>query len=196
MKFNIITISREHGSGGRLIAKRLSEMLSIPLYDKQLIEMSAKDSGFTEQFIKETEQKRTTSFLYNLYFSSQNLPVNDQIFLKQSKIINEISSKKSCIIVGRCADYVLRERKDIFKVFIYAPLDERIKRITETYGETVKNPEIYLIKSDKKRSSYYNYYSDKRWGDSKNYHIMINSTIGIENAAKAIYQVIADKEDN
>lgn len=196
MKFNIITISREHGSGGRLIAKRLSEMLSIPLYDKQLIEMSAKDSGFTEQFIKETEQKRTTSFLYNLYFSSQNLPVNDQIFLKQSKIINELSSKSSCIIVGRCADYVLRERNDILKVFIYAPLDERIKRITKIYGETVKNPEIYLIKSDKKRSSYYNYYSDKRWGDSKNYHIMVNSTIGIEKAAKAIYEVITDKEDN
>lgn len=196
MKFNIITISREHGSGGRLIAKRLSEMLSIPLYDKQLIEMSAKDSGFTEQFIKETEQKRTTSFLYNLYFSSQNLPVNDQIFLKQSKIINELSSKSKCIIVGRCADYILRERNDILKVFIYAPLEERIKRITQMYGENVKNPEVYLIKSDKKRSSYYNYYSDKRWGDAKNYHIMVNSTIGVENAAKAIYEVITGKEDN
>ena len=113
MAIPVITISREYGSGGRAIGERLAKELDIPFYNKELILMSAKESGLSEEYIKKTEQMKSTSFLYGLYMGAQQLPRNDQIFLIQSKIIRRVAELVTCVIVGRCADYVLRERKDL-----------------------------------------------------------------------------------
>ena len=122
MHYPVITISREYGSGGRAIGERLAKELGVPFYDKELIFMAAKESGLSEEYIKKTEQMKSTSFLYGLYMSAQQLPMNDQIFLVQSKIIRQVAQEGPCVIVGRCADYVLRERKDLLSVFIHAPV--------------------------------------------------------------------------
>ena len=189
MRYPIITIGREHGSGGRLIAKQLAADLNIPLYDKKLIDMIAKDSGFAEETIERAQEKKTGSFLYNLYFSMNNLPISDQIFIAQSKVIKKVASEGPCVIVGRCADYVLRDRKDVLNVFVYAPVKDRIHRVQEVYGEISENPEAYLKNCDKRRSSYYNFFTDLTWGDPHNHHLMINSNLGLEKAAKIIADI-------
>lgn len=194
MRYNIITISREHGSGGRLVGKKLSTMLSLPMYDRKLIELAAKESGFTEEFIQESEQKRTGSIFYDLYFNSQNLSVSDQVFLAQSKAIRETAEKGPCIIAGRCADYVLRDRKDCLNVFIYAPMEEKLARMREVYGESENAKASYLEKFDKRRSAYYNFFTDRHWGDYHNYHLTIDSTLGIDETANLIAKAALGEE--
>ena len=141
MSIPVITISREYGSGGRAIGEKLAKELGIPFYNKELILMAAKESGLSEEYIKKAEQQKSTSFLYGLYMGAQQLPMNDQIFLIQSKIIREIAEKGPCVIVGRCADYVLRERKDLLSVFIHAPLSFRAQRAQKVYEKTASNIE-------------------------------------------------------
>jgi cytidylate kinase len=182
----VITIAREYGSGGRLIGERLAKNLDIPFYDKELILMAAKKSGLSEEYIRRTEQIKSASFLYSLYMTSQVLPMSDQIFLVQSKIIRELAEKGPCVIVGRCADYVLRNMDHCLNVFIHAPIDERIRRAVDEYQDESANMEDYIRKQDKKRSSYYNYFSQNKWGNVHNYHLAINSTLGIEQSAKLI----------
>ena len=182
----VITIAREYGSGGRLIGERLAKNLDIPFYDKELILMAAKKSGLSEEYIRRTEQIKSASFLYSLYMTSQVLPMSDQIFLVQSKIIRELAEKGPCVIVGRCADYVLRNMDHCLNVFIHAPIDERIRRAADEYQDESANMEDYIRKQDKKRSSYYNYFSQNKWGNVHNYHLAINSTLGIEQSAKLI----------
>ena len=128
MGIPVITISREYGSGGRAIGERLAKELGIPFFNKELILMAAKESGLSEEYIKKTEQIKATSFLYGLYMGAQQLPMNDQIFLVQSKIIRKVAEAGPCVIVGRCADYVLRERSDLLNVFIHAHLEIRAQR--------------------------------------------------------------------
>ena len=127
-KLPVITISREYGSGGRAIGERVAKELGVPFYDKQLILMAAKESGLSEEYIKKTEQMKSTSFLYGLYMGAQQLPMNDQIFLVQSKIIRKLADEGPCVIVGRCADYILREREDLLSVFVHAPVEFRAQR--------------------------------------------------------------------
>jgi len=182
----VITIAREYGSGGRLIGERLAKSLDIPFYDKELILMAAKKSGLSEEYIRRTEQIKSASFLYSLYMTSQVLPMSDQIFLVQSKIIRELAEKGPCVIVGRCADYVLRNMDNCLNVFIHAPIDERIRRAADEYKDESANMEDYIHKQDKKRASYYNYFSQNKWGNVHNYHLSINSTLGVEQAAKLI----------
>ena len=182
----VITIAREYGSGGRLIGERLAKNLGIPFYDKELILMAAKKSGLSEEYIRRTEQIKSASFLYSLYMTSQVLPMSDQIFLVQSKIIRELAEKGPCVIVGRCADYVLRNMDHCLNVFIHAPIDERIRRAVDEYKDESANMEDYIRKQDKKRSSYYNYFSQNKWGNIHNYHLSINSILGIEQSAKLI----------
>lgn len=196
MKYPVITIGREHGSGGRIVAEKVAQKLNIPLYDKKLIRMIAQDSGLSENYIESAETKRISSFLFNIYFDSNNLPVDDQIFITQSNIIKQVAEKGPCVIVGRCGDYVLREMEDCLKVFIYAPLEERIKRVTEVYNEKTNDPKKYLEKYDKQRSAYYNRFTEEKWGDPHNYHLMLNSTIGLDAIADYIVSLVLGEDKN
>ena len=182
----VITISREYGSGGRAIGERLAKELGIPFYNKELILMAAKESGLSEEYIKKTEQIKSTSFLYGLYMGAQQLPMNDQIFLVQSKIIRQIAEEGPCVIVGRCADYVLRERKDLLNVFIHAPLEYRAQRAREVYEKQAGNMEDFVKKKDKNRASFYNYFSQNKWGDARHYHLAISSEYGVDFAVSVI----------
>ena len=192
MKHIVITIGREYGSGGRLIAKKLSEQMGITFYDKQLITDVAKKTGFSEQFIRNSEHQRpTNSFLYDLYTSVQTPSVPDQVFIAQAKVIKEAVQKGPCVIVGRCADYILRDHPHCLKVFINAPLDQRVRRAREEYGVQGANLESYVTRQDKARASYYNYFATGRWGQSREYDLCINSRIGID-AAVAVIRAAAE----
>jgi cytidylate kinase len=180
----IITVTREYGSGGRLIAKMLSQQLGIPFYDREIIALTAKKSGFTEEFVREAEEKKTASLLYSLYMTS--LPVSDQIFLAQAQVVQEIHAKGSCVIVGSCADYILRDEPNCLNVFIHAPLEERIKRVREEYLELAEDIRTFILKQDKKRITYYNYFTQNKWGQANNYHLSVNSALGLETAADII----------
>ena len=186
MAIPVITISREYGSGGRAIGERLAKELGIPFYNKELILMSAKESGLSEEYIKKTEQMKSTSFLYGLYMGAQQLPMNDQIFLIQSKIIRRVAEEGPCVIVGRCADYVLRERKDLLSVFIHAPIEYRAQRAKEKYEKSANNMVDFVKKKDKQRASFYNYFSQNKWGDARHYHLAISSTYGVYYAVEVL----------
>lgn len=189
MKKLTITISREYGSGGRLIARKLAEELHIPVYDKELITEIARQTGFSENFIRDTEHKRpTNSFLYDLYCAVQTPSVSDQVFVAQSKAIREIAGKESSIFVGRCADYILRDEPNCLKVFVFAPLEERVRRAQEEYGvrETGSALTAYVNRQDKMRASYHNYFATEKWGESHAYDLCINSRLGIDTAVRLI----------
>ncbi|HIR02296.1 MAG TPA: cytidylate kinase-like family protein [Candidatus Aveggerthella stercoripullorum] len=187
MKRIVITISREYGSGGRLIAKQLSEKMGITFYDKQLIAEVAKKTGFSENFIRDTEHQRpTNSFLFDLYTTVVTPSVPDQVFIAQAKVIKQAAAKESCVIVGRCADYILRDEPNVLKVFVHAPLDQRIRRAREEYGAEEENLENYVIRQDKARAAYHNYFAAGRWGQSREYDLCVNSRIGIDAAVRVI----------
>lgn len=186
MNIPVITISREYGSGGRAIGERLAKELGIPFYNKELILMAAKESGLSEEYIKKTEQMKSTSFLYGLYMGAQQLPMNDQIFLVQSKIIREIAEEGPCVIVGRCADYILREREDLMNVFIHAPLDFRAERAKRVYEKSAHSMQDFVKKKDKKRAAFYNYFSQNKWGDARHYHLAISSQYGVDFAVEVL----------
>lgn len=186
MKYPIITIAREHGSGGRVIAHKLSKQLNVPVYDKTVIDIAAQECGLSPEFMEEIEKRSSGNFLYNLYLSSANVSIVDQVFLAQSQVIKTLAAESPCIIVGRGGDYVLRDRQDCLRVFVYAPKEDRIRRILNEYHEQVDDPESYLTKRDKQRASYYNSFADIRWGDRRNYHLMVNSSLGLEKAVQLI----------
>lgn len=186
MKYPIITIAREHGSGGRIIAQMVSKKLDIPVYDKTIIDIAAQESGLSPEFIAEAEKRRSSTFIYNLYLSSTNVSIIDQVYLAQAHVIKKAAEEGPCIIVGRCGDYVLRDKKNLLRTFIYAPKEERMRRIVEEYKEDIDNPSAYVDKCDKQRSAYYNSFSDLRWGDHRNYHLMIDSSLGLDLAAEFI----------
>jgi hypothetical protein len=182
----VITIGREYGSGGRIIGENLAHQLGIGYYDDKLIELTAKESGFDPEAISKFESKRTSSFLYSTYMSSRATTLSDDIFLAQSKAIEKLSQKESCVIVSHCADYILRNNPNVFKIFIYAPLEERVERSRSQYVDNATNFESFVKKQDKKRADYYNYFTPNKWGDRKNYHLMLNSTIGIESCVNLL----------
>ncbi len=189
----VVTVSREYGSGGRLIGKKLADELGIGFYDGELLSLVAKESGYTEEFVRRNDQKKTQSLLYHLYIGSQILPASDMIFIAQSRVIKDLYNKESCVIVGRCADYVLRGYKNVSNVFVTAPLESRIARVRDEYGEQSDNYRAYLIKKDKNRIAYYNYFADDAWGKVQTYDISVNSDIGIDRSADLIAQYIREK---
>ena len=191
----VITVSREYGSGGRLIGKKLADELGIGFYDGELLSLVAKESGYTEDFVRRNDQKKTQSLLYHLYIGSQILPASDMIFIAQSRVIKDLYNKGSCVIVGRCADYVLRGYANVSNVFITAPLESRIARVRDEYGEQSENYRAYLLKKDKNRIAYYNYFADDAWGKVQTYDISVNSDIGIDRSADLIAQYIREKYD-
>ena len=188
MKYPIITIAREHGSGGRVIAQKIGKELDIPVYDKTIIDIAAQESGLSPEFIAEAEKRRSTTFLYNLYLSMTSVSIVDQVYLAQAHVIENIAKEGPCIIVGRCADHILRNCKNLLRVFIYAPKKERIRRIIEEYKEKIEDPSVYLDKVDKQRAIYHNTFSDTQWGDHRNYHLMLDSSLGLDFAAGIIVE--------
>lgn len=185
-KKTIITISRQYGSGGRLIAQKLSEKLGIPFYDQALIDMAAKESGYEAELFENVDEQHNSNWFYNLSLfgnstAMQDLPLNDKIFLAQSSVIRKVADEGSCVIVGRCADYVLRDRKDCVNVFIHSDLTSRIKRATEQYGLSPAKAGDEILKIDKKRATYYHYYSENKWGRAENYDLSILSdSVGLD----------------
>ena len=155
----------------------------------------AKKTGFSENFIRDTEHQRpTNSFLYDLYTAVQTPSVPDQVFVAQAKVIKEAAAKESCVIVGRCADYILRDEPCLLSVFVHAPLDERVRRARVEYGVEQANLENFVIRQDKARASYYNYFANGRWGQRREYDLCVNSTLGIDACVmiiKAAAQAIA-----
>lgn len=194
MKKTVITISREYGSGGRIIGKKLAEALGISFYDGELLTLVAKESGYTVEFVRQNDQKKTQSLLYHLYMGSQILPASDMIFIAQSKVIKDLHSKESCVVVGRCADYVLRGKEDVINIFIHAPLESRAARVEKEYGEKADNYKSYVQKQDKSRVAYYNYFADDAWGKAQTYDIAINSDIGVDEAVKIIADYVRAKQ--
>ena len=187
----VITIAREYGSGGRLIGKRLAELLDVPFYDKEIISLAAEESGLSEEFMHQHDQKKKAlNFMHNIYVSNKSLPLSEQIFQAQSQVIRNVAEKSSCIIVGRCADHVLSENPNCIKVFIQASEAEKIQRITQDYHEKCELPAAYAAKIDKERAAHYNYFTLEKWGNRQNYHLVLNSTIGIEACALLIKQYV------
>ena len=192
MKHVVITIGREYGSGGRLIAKQLSEELGITFYDKELITAVARKTGFSENFIRDSEHQRpTNSFLYDLYTAVQTPSVPDQVFIAQAKVIKEAASRESCVIVGRCSDYILGEDPACIKVFIHADMASRIDRCVAEYHIPSDNMESRIIQMDRGRANYYNYYTGHTWGEMRRYDLTLNSSVtGIEGAVDLIAAMV------
>lgn len=190
MSNRIITISREFGSGGRTIGRQVAKMLEIPCYDQELIEKMVKESGFAEDYIKEkSEYSPHNSWLAHAFSgrSLEGFSNEDLLWKLQVKLINEIAEKESCIIVGRCADYILRDKADLLTVFIHADFSYRSERIVQVYGESADMPEKRLREKDKRRQAYYQFYTDMKWGEAHNYHISLDSgALGIEKCAELI----------
>lgn len=182
----IITIAREYGSGGRYIGNLVSEKLGIKLYDKEIIEKMAKNTGLSEEYIEDNEQKRDLfdNFNAGYYIGLNN---DDELFIKESELIKELSTKDSCVIVGRCADFVLKDNKNILKVFISSSMNNKIKRATEFYGMNKDKAEKEVLKINKLRANHYKHYTERDWKEPSNYDICINSdSIGIDNAVDLI----------
>ena len=186
MSHTVITIGREFGSGGRIVAQRVAEQLNIPFYDKAVIDLAAKETGLSQDFIRQAEQKKTSSFLYNLYMSTPNLPVSDQVFIAESEVIRKVAAQGPCVILGRCGDYVLRSQEGVLNVFIHAPLDQRVARVRDEYKVDAADPRQYVQKQDKARAAYYEHFSDGVWGKAQNYHLSVCSSIGLDQVVKLI----------
>ncbi|MBO6046712.1 MAG: cytidylate kinase-like family protein [Erysipelotrichaceae bacterium] len=182
----IITIAREYGSGGRMIAQKVAEKLQLVYYDNQIIDLAAQELGFDIDTIRKAAQEKSSGFLYTMVGGSFQMPLNDQVFATQSKIIRHLALHDSCIIVNGCADYILEDFDQVLKVFIHAPLASRVKRVTEEYKETRDDVQKYVQSKDKKRANYYNYYTTNKWGALKNFDLTINSDLGIEEVANII----------
>ena len=201
----VITIGRQYGSGGKEVGLRLAEELGIKCYDKELLDRAAKDSGLCQELFENNDEKPTNSFLYSLVmdtyslgYSSGNytdMPINHKVFLAQFDAIKKIADEGPCILVGRCADYALEEYDNVLSVFIHADLDSRIRRIARIYDLTDAKAKDMIVKTDKKRASYYNYYSNKKWGAAESYDICLDSSVlGREGTAEAIERLIEIKE--
>ena len=202
----IITISRQFGSAGHEIGKKLAESLGVKCYDKELLSRAAKESGFCEEIIQTQDERPTTSFLYNLVMDTYSfgyntahfvdMPISQKIFLAQFDTIKKIADEGPCVIVGRCADYALADRKDCVRIFIYADEDFKIAHVMKKLNVSEKEAREVCIKTDKSRQSYYNYYSSKKWGRADTYDLCINSAIlGEEGTVTLIKQFVEDFEN-
>lgn len=197
----VITIGRQCGSGGKRIGQKLAEVMGVKCYDKELLSVAAKDSGLCEELFETHDEKPTSSFLYSLVMDTYSLgyttsaymdmPINHKIFLAQFNTIKKLADEESCVIVGRCADYALAEYPNTVSVFITANDEDRIKSLVEMYKVDEAKAKDIMVKTDKKRASYYNYYSSKKWSDAKSYDLCINSSVTGMDGAIEIIQAFA-----
>ena len=206
MKTNtIITIGRQYGSAGREIGSKVAEAFGIKLYDKEMLARAAKESGICEEIFETHDEKPTNSFLYSLVMDTYSfgyssaafadMPINHKVFLAQFDTIKNIAKEGPCVIVGRCADYALEDNPYAVSVFIKASLDERVQRIKRIYELNDSKAADLIQKTDKRRASYYNYYSSKKWGDSRSYDMCINSSVlGPDGTADMIIAFAKAKE--
>ena len=202
----IYTIGREFGSLGKQVGQDLAKRLGIKFYDKELLQKAAKESGLCEEIFESHDEKPTNSFLYSLVMDTYtggsystapflDMPLNHKVFLAQFDAIKKLAEKESCVIVGRCADYALEDDPFAVSVWVKASLDERVKRIKKLYELNDSKAADLIQKTDKKRASYYNYYSSKKWGEAKSYDLCIDSgLVGIDGAIDIILKFIELKE--
>lgn len=201
MSKQIVTISREFGSGGHSVGRRVAELLDVPYYDKELVKQVAVETGFDETFI-EHEGEYASPWQSLLSYSCAGgmgaggrqpmgrLSTADFLWVIQCRVILSLAEKGPCVIVGRCADYILREREDVLNVFIHAPIPYRAERIVRLYGEADAAPEKRLEEKDKRRRAYYKHYANRDWGKSQNYHLCLDSSlVGLERCARFILDV-------
>lgn len=204
-KNTVITIGRQYGSGGRDVGKLLAERMGVPCYDKELLAMAAKQSGLCQELFENHDEKPTNSFLYSLVMDTYStgyssatftdMPINHKVFLAQFDTIKKIAEEGPCVIVGRCADYALADNPNVVNVFVHADLQERIVRIAKRHDVTNAKAREMIIKTDKKRASYYNYYTSKKWGEAAGYHLSLDTgALGIDGAVHMIQEFVSYKE--
>jgi cytidylate kinase len=185
LKDTVITIGRQFGSGGREIGRTLAKELDIPFYDRDLIAMASEKSGVHGALLEEVDEKASNAFLQ--YFGATSfvagsrislpteLSINDKLFFAQADIIKSVASKGACVIVGRCADYILRDRQQCVNAFVHADLEKRVERVSRLYGMDENEARSTIIKTDKRRASYYSYYTNKDWSDDTSYDLALKS---------------------
>lgn len=199
----IVTIGRQTGSGGRAIGRALGEKLGIPFYDKELLTMAAEHSGYREELFENHDEKPASSLLYSLAMGTGSytgaaghteMPLDHKLFLAQFETIRKLADKGPCIIVGRCANYALEEHPGLLSVFIRANKEDRVKRVMEVWGYSERKAADFMIKNDRKRSSYYNYYANSKWGDAASYDMVMNSSVfGVDGCVGILAEAIKRK---
>lgn len=199
----LITIGRQYGSGGREIGEKLAAKLGIAFYNNELITMAANKSGMAHNIVGEADEKATNSLLYTLAMGSSffngnagiafDMPINDKLFVTQSDIIKSLADEAPAVFIGRCADYVLRDFPNLVKLFIHAPLDFRAQHVSERHEVTIDKAKDIIVKTDKRRSNYYNYYTGQKWGKLENFDIAVNSSkLGIDGTVELLASYIED----
>ena len=201
MSIKVITISRQWGSGARTVAKLVADKLGWAYYDKELVKKIAAESGLAESYVLDSGEYAcsTNSFLFNWAMSAESgrnpgtLPVSDQLYIVQNNVIRDLADKGSCVIVGRCADYILRDHTDVLNVFVHADAEFRADRIVRLYGETLDKPAKRLKEKDDKRRTYYRHYTGRVWGAASNYDVTLDSgRIGVEHCADIVVGIAAE----
>ena len=207
MKFSpIITIGRQFGSGGREVAKKLAEVMNVAFYDKELLTEASKDSGICQEVMETYDEKQGRRGFFSMMGNIQGrmdpagmyleMPLNHRIFLAQFDTIRRIADEGPCVIVGRCADYVLRDHPNVLNVFIKASMEERIKRIERLYDPDPMKAEEMIRKADKQRATYYNYYATGTWGDASNYHLCLDTgVLGVNGAVELIRRAVELRQE-
>lgn len=201
----VITVGRQYGSGGRFVARKLAEKLGIPYYDKELLNLAAKESGICEEMFEDHDEKPTRSLLFSLVTGMQmrgdtgsvymDMPLNHKIFLAQFEAIRSVAAKGPCVIVGRCGDYVLRDQPNVVRVFIKAGMEDRKERAVTYYGVDSAKAEDVIRKADKQRASYYNYYATANWGAVDNYDLCVDTgAVGVDGAVDTIVHFVELRE--
>jgi len=198
----IVTIARQYGSGGREIGEKVAASLGIAFYDKELITLAAQKSGLNANILHSADEKATNSLLYTLAMGSSiyssgavnyDIPINDRLFITQCDIIKNLAEESACVIVGRSADYVLRENPRHISIFVYANMEDRCARVAERHNLTPAAARELILKTDKRRANYYNFYTGQKWGKYDNYHMSVDSSLlGIDGTAKLISQLAED----
>lgn len=202
---SIITVGRQFGTGGHEIGQKLAEKLGIKCYDKELIKRVASESGICAEILETNDERPTSSFLYNLVMDTYSfgitnsnyvdMPLSHKVFLAQFDTIKKIADEGPCVIVGRCADYALSDYKNVLNLFIYGDMSKRIERIMKKYSVSEKEARDMIVKKDKQRASYYNYYSTKKWGKAETYDLCVDSTVlGRDGTVELLYQFVNDYE--
>lgn len=196
MQYRVIAISREFGSGGRTIGREVAKRLGIPCYDNEMIELLSEQSGFSANHIAQLDEQTVPykPFTGRGERAERSSIIQTSLWSKQEKLIAELAEKEPCVIVGRCADYILRDREDCLRVFIHADLDKRAHRVTAVYGETDVAPMKRIEEKDKRRKAYYQRYTDRKWADASNFHICLDSgAMGIETCVDILEHLYKGK---
>lgn len=187
-----VAVSRQFGSGGAETASKLAARLGVPCYDKSIAEMTAVVTGFDKDIIHGSEDKAANAFWYGGFLSGESLSLYDKIYIGQSRVIKELAKRGSCVLVGRCAAKVLEDEAELIRVFICAPMAQRIERVSKGYEVSPAEAEKIIRRNDKARAAYYRKYADTEWGKIDNYDLVVNTRVGTDNAAKVVADYIKE----